>query len=199
MNYKFLLPLTLLFFYLPGCETTTPDGKVINDDPEQNIEFLIQITRIAKDSKYMETCLKIVEEYGEKALPKLQKNLSNKYPKIRIACLYCIGEIYERTKSKKALELRPQISRLLRDKLQRIRLEAASTLCTMGDYQGVPLLIQALRSDNAYVRCAALHVLFHTFEVDFGYDHQDKPEVRELRVRVWEEWWLKNKRQYLRS
>lgn len=138
-------------------------------------------------------CKEIIEEHSLKAVYKLEEHLANRNVVVRTLCIYCLGRIYLNTKSSRVRALVPKIKGLLTDKNKRVQLEAAGTLCLFKVYDGIPLLISALRHKSAYVRMNAIQTLFLTFKQKFGYEHNDEEKKRERAADKWESWWLNNK------
>ena len=195
-----LVPFCLLAMIIAGCETITettePETKQVSEDEQtQNeIEILIELMSAPETPKIGDICRRLIE-FGIKAVPELARNLDNLHANVRAWCLYCLSEIYRNTQSPALVALRPKAAKRLQDPAWEVQLEAASFLCIQGDYQGVPHLIRALRHEKAYVRMTAAQVLQNTFQMNFGYYHQDQPETREKAVASWEQWWQQKQQQ----
>ena len=205
-KYIFFLPGLFLVMLFWGCQTVTvdSDGQVIpknvmtkEERTKSDIELLVDALAIPNNLKINKICEKLIK-YKESAIPELSRNIDNRIPSVRLFSIYCLGQIYTKTKSKAILQLKDQLYQRLSDRLMRIRLEAAAALCAIQDYRGVPILIEGLRSRSSYVRMNAYQVLRQTFTLVFSYHYYEKNEkIREKSVKQWENWWEKNKGKYL--
>jgi len=186
-------------FFVPSCQSAEPEGTVSAEEKAKNqIEILIDAMALP-NRNVDNICRRLIEEYGEQAIPELSSNIENRIPIVRLLCTFCLGQIYERTKSQEILELKPKFAGLLYDPVHKVRLEAAATLISMQDYQGIPMIIDALRNESAYVRMIAAQILFKTFNETFGYQYYEDAKKREPAAQRWEAWWRENKAQYLKS
>ena len=70
-----------------------------------------------------------------------------------------------------------------------VRLERARALLSLGDWSGVPIMIEGLRSDQEYVRALCAKALESATKETFGYDPRAEVTVREASVDRWESWW----------
>lgn len=189
---------------ITGCVTTTtqlrgsklPEDDIPKEEQIQNdVELLVDA--MALKNTRMETICKRLIEYGEKAVPELGKNIENRISIVRLGCIYCLGQIYERTKSPKIKAFEKRFEKRLNDPVEKVQLEAAATLCSFQNYHGIPILINALRHKEPYVRMTTQQVLRKTFNLAFGYDHNAPAENRQQAIEKWEKWWQQNRHQYL--
>ena len=140
----------LALMMIGGCQSVSSAGKdeMSEQEKEQNqIKILVDAFALPKASarSLQNMCEKLIQ-YGEKAVPELGKNIENRMGRVRQLCIYCLGMIYCNTKSPMVAELKPKlVGRIKTDYIDTVRLEAATLLCILEDYQGVDLLINALR------------------------------------------------------
>ncbi len=186
--------ICLLSFFVCSCQTVDPEGE---DLPEaervkNDIEILVDAMALPESAKLDAICQRLIS-YEEEAIPELSRNIENRIPIVRLLCIFCLGQIYEKTKSPKILALKPDFIKRLTDPVNKVRLEAAGTLCIMEEYQGVPFLIDALKNEAPYIRMVSSQVLFRTFQMTFNYQYDDDAHKREEAAKEWQEWWAKNK------
>ena len=185
-----------------GCQSVSPnsESELTQQERDQNqIEIMVDAFALPQASalSLQNMCEKLIK-YGDTAVPELAKNIENRIDRVRQLSIYCLGMIYRQTRSSLVADLKPRlISRLKTDYVYTVRLEAATALCLLGDYQGVYLLINALRSDRGYIRMTAYQALVNLFNRGFNYDYNDAPRKREQAIRDLEQWWLKNQIKYL--
>lgn len=184
INCHFFLTCTVLFVL--GCGQTRPTPEDSNQ-----IQFLIGNLAVQRGQRWVYTCRRLIEEYGDLAVEPLIENLGSTDANIRRGCAYCLGHIGD----KEAIE---PLAHHLGDPDLFVRLEAAASLCMLGRYDGVPLLIVALRhEESALVRGAAYQTLRQVVDENFGYDHQATAEQREPAVQRYEAWWQTNQSRFL--
>lgn len=211
MIYKIIMFLKnwrrwIIFFTIAltisACQMVTvdePTESLSEEERDKNqIEVLVDAMALP-NANVDNICRSLIEKYGEKAVPELSRNVQNRIPIVRLLSIFCLGQIYEKTHSEAIVELRPQFEAALTDPVPRIQFEAAATLCSMKDYQGVTLLIDALRDQSAYVRMVASQILFRTFQETFGYQYLDEAGRRDPAAQRWETWWRANKAQYMQK
>jgi HEAT repeat protein len=187
---------------LAGCQTTIVNGEdteveeLTEEERIQNdIEILIDALALPRP-QVGAVCSRLVE-HGKRAVPELARNLDNRIPIIRVCSIYCLGQIYIAEKLQSVRDLAPKVQqRLTFDPDMRVRLEASTFLCHLGDYRGVNLLLAALRNESAYVRMTANQALCAIFDQDFGFDHTAPEAQRERVIGLWEQWWRDNRAAY---
>lgn len=194
--------LALVGLVLSACQTIATDEdttELSQEEYDQNqIELLVDAMALPNRNVDV-ICRRLIENYSEKAIPELSQNIENRIPIVRLLSMFCLGQIYTRTQNGDILALRPRFQAALIDPVPRIRLEAAATLCNLGDYRGVGLLIDALHDETPYVRMVASQILFLTFNETFGYQYLDETPQRDIAAKRWEDWWRTNKGQYLQK
>ncbi|NUM35244.1 MAG: hypothetical protein HUU50_11905 [Candidatus Brocadiae bacterium] len=195
-DFFWLSSFLWLTFFLCSCQTV--DTSDVEELPESErikneIEILVDAMALPGSAKLDSVCQRLIN-YGEEAIPELSKNIENRIPIVRLLSIFCLGQIYEKTNSSKVLALKPDFIKRLSDPVDKVRLEASGTLCIMGELQGVPFLIEALKSETAYVRMIASQVLFRTFQMTLNYQYDDDVQNRQEAIIRWEEWWAKNKK-----
>lgn len=157
----------------------------LTPEDENQIRWLIDNLGIQTGPTWARVCQRLVEQYGPKAVPHLIENLGSTNSNIRRGCAYCLGHIGDR-------EAIDRLRQRLGDPDVMVRLECAASLCMMEEYDGVELLILALRHDETLVRCAAIQTLAGSFQQDFDYDPKASSEARAPAVERWEAWWAQN-------
>lgn len=183
-----------------GCQMVSEEPEVetdqISEDEQvkKDIEILIELLA-APSAKIGEVCRRLID-YGDQAVPELARNMNNNSHLVRVCSLYCLGEIYRQKKSAQVRNLKAKIAFCLQDPMLQVRLEAATLLCSLDDYSGIPILIDALRHEKPYTRMVAAQVLRDKFQLTFGYYYQDPPATREKAIASWQEWWQTKRQQY---
>lgn len=203
LHPAFLLTFVLVIM-VTGCSSLdterTDESSVEVVSAEQQtqneIEILLELLESPRP-RIAEVCRRLIE-YGEIAVPELGRRIESRNPLVRVWSIYCLEQIYHNTKSSEIRRLEPKlVSRFNLENNSDVKLEMSTLLSALGNYRGVPILISALRHEKAYTRMVASQVLQDAFSLNFGYDCQAAPEVREQAVARWEDWWEKNRRQYL--
>jgi HEAT repeat protein len=118
---------------------------------------------------------------GEPAVPYLVEGLEEMNARTRGSCAYVLGLLKDR---RTIGPLQP----LLEDPVKEVRYEAAVALGNMGDRGGYQALVRGLTDDDIKNRYKAHEALALLTGLDFGYRHDDAPEVRRVAVLRWEEW-----------
>lgn len=189
--------LIFTIFAILGCQIS--EKKAMTDEEIQSdIEILIDAMALP-NPRIIPICERLIE-HRERAISELDKNIENRFEVVRCGCIYCLGEIYSKTKSPEILKLKPKfVQRFQYDPSVKVRMEAASTLCHLGDYRGVPLFLEGLRHEEIYVRWQSLQTLRSISGIFGTYDHKALPEQRNLQAKTWEQWWEGNRDKYLNS
>jgi len=187
-----------VFFLCTSCQTVTKNGFAEEQEPteqekiENEINLLFDAMVVPNSVKIDVICQRLIN-YGDKALPAIVSNLENRIPIVRLLSIFCLGQMYEKTKNKDILQHKKIVKARLQDPVYRVQLEAASTLVIFQDYSGVPMIIDALNDENKYVRMTAAQILTTYFQETFGYVYYDEEERREVAVQKWRDWWTANK------
>jgi hypothetical protein len=195
-GYLVTLMISVLLCTIIGCETLNENEvETISEDEQIKNEIEILVELLGSPSfKLGEICRRLIE-FGPRAIPELSRNIESHNQFIRTWCLYCLGPIYVRTKSSSIKALHAKIVYRLRDQLTDVRMEAAYLLCQLQDYQGVPILIQALRHPKPYLRKSAMEALEDIFQVSFGNDYINSA-LYDKTAESWEQWWSQNRHRY---
>jgi HEAT repeat protein len=125
--------------------------------------------------------LERIAAYGPAAIPTCIKNLKDDEPMTRMGCAWVLGRVGD-------IRTIPYIEPLLKDDVDYVRYEAASSLGSMGDRQGFSVLVEGLSSDRIDFRFRCIEALKDFTGRDFGYKHNEAPEVRKVSVERWESW-----------
>ena len=70
-----------------------------------------------------------------------------------------------------------------------LKLERSRTLLRLGDWSGVPELIDGLEHQSTWVRALSARTLWEGTHEKFGYDPQGTEENRAAAVARWRQWW----------
>jgi len=70
-----------------------------------------------------------------------------------------------------------------------LRYEWARTYLRLGDWGAIPVLIQALRSEEMMIRALGGQALFEATGQRFGFEPQGEIAERDAAIVRWEEWW----------
>jgi HEAT repeat protein len=118
---------------------------------------------------------------GEAAIPYMIEGLSHESARVRGSCAYVFGILRDR----RTIE---PLRECLDDPVPGVRYEAATALCAMGVRDGYSTLVEGLSDKDIRNRYKAHEALVLLTRLDFGYHHDDDPEVRRTAVLHWEEW-----------
>lgn len=197
MNKLYIYVFLAIVF--TGCFSSTNNvKKTTEENSDDRIPRLIQIMHLSKGQDYWRLCQEIID-YGDEALVHLSKNITSFSPKVRTGCMYCIARIYKNTQSQQALALKDDIHKRLEDTVDYVQLEAAASLCDMGDYRGVPVLIGiGLRNNSVSIRFRSQQTLRSVFKMNFNYRYNVSQKDREPGINRWEKWWEENKGKYVK-
>ncbi len=120
---------------------------------------------------------------GEPAIPLLLKALEDKAPRMRSSAAFALGLMKDRRVIK-------YLPKHLEDPSFSVRLETARSLLYLGEFKGVPVLIEGLNNSEQPVRMYCAESLREMTGKDFDYDHRQKtPEQRKEAISKWTAWW----------
>ena len=154
-------------------EVPSPVGRAKLQARVDNIQYQRGIILIAN--------LERIAAYGEAAIPTCLRNIDDEQPMVRMGCVWVLGRVGD-------IRTIPYIEPYLKDEVEFVRYEAASSLGAMGDRQGYSILVQGLSSVRIDFRFRCIAALKDFTGRDFGYKHNEAPEVRKVSVRRWEVW-----------
>jgi len=194
MMRRFSTPLALVLLaaaviVTPSCVSTAEEERETERDGyavaspvlQREIDQRVENLPYLHGKDYLASVARLIY-VGEPAIPRLFEALESDAAQSRGAAAYILGEIGD----KRAItEIRP----LLEDSSELVRLEAAGSLATLGDWSSLPTLIAALRHDRPAVRLKSFQVLSKQVKQDFGYVYNAPDDERERAVKRWEEWW----------
>lgn len=118
---------------------------------------------------------------GEPAIPYLTDGLGHQAVRVRGSCAYALGILRDRRTIDPLREA-------LEDPVGLVRYEAATALCGMGVRDAYSVLVEGLGDSDIRNRYKAHEALALLTRLDFGFRHDDAPEVRRMAVLKWEEW-----------
>lgn len=119
---------------------------------------------------------------GEPAFDTLLEMTHDPRPDVAGAALAALG-------ASRDTRLIPYLQEIPEDESVGVRFERARALLSLGDWSGMPVMIEGLRSDKEYTRALCHKALEDATKETFGYDPRDEAKVREAAVGRWESWW----------
>lgn len=128
--------------------------------------------------------------YKELARGPILEVIDEKDPRTQANLLYVLGYIG-------GADVYPVLSRYVSDSDPVVRYEAAAALLNMGDWSGIPVLIEFMDSPDRRMRYKAESVLKATTKKDFGYSFNAPPPERERAVGMWKSWWEDQRREMI--
>jgi hypothetical protein len=175
------------FLLLPllGCQSDQ-DSVDLDEYPEpstflrQEIEDRMAALAYQTDAELYENMIRIAY-IGEIAVPFLVKGLEEPNVRVRGSSAYILGLMQDRRTI-------PALRVALEDPKREVRYEAATALGNMGDRQGYRVLVEGLSDDDIKNRYKSHEALVLLTGLDFGYHHDDPPEVRRASALKWEAW-----------
>lgn len=119
---------------------------------------------------------------GEPAYDRLLALTEDPRPDVAGAALAALGATGDS-------RLVPYLQQYDKDEPPGVQLERARALLNLGDWSGMPIMIDGLRSDQSYTRALCAKALEAATKETFGYDPKGAVEAREAAVDRWESWW----------
>ena len=187
---RLLLPALLLI--VSGCVTTTPDrGPVSTSDWLMPSPILAQQIDDEAERLPWTHGFERLEQIrwfalvGEPAYDKLLQMAEDPRNDVASAALAALGETQDR-------RLVPYIQRLSwsEDRLTGdLGLERARTLLRLGDWTGIPVLVQGLKDERVYTRTLCIEALDLATGQTFGFDPRGSLTDRVRAIDSWEVWW----------
>ena len=147
---------------------------------QQRLETRIENIRYQSNHTLL-TNLERIVAYGEVAIPFCLEGLKSEDPMTRMGTAYCLGRIGDQ-------RVIPEMEPLLDDDVAIVRYEVASRLGDLGSRKGYSVLVDGLEDGNIRNRFNCFRALSELTGRDFGYKHNDPPELREVAARRWREW-----------
>ena len=182
---------TIAFLFLAALATACSSSKTKKDISDEFVDVPNPVGRLKLQARvdniqYQRGLILIanlerIAAYGVTAIPTCLKNINDEEPMTRMGCVWVLGRVGD-------IRTIPHIEPLLTDEVDYVRYEAASALGVMGARQGYPVLVRGLSSDRIDFRFRCISALKDFTGRDFGYKHNESPEVREVSVEAWESW-----------
>jgi len=119
--------------------------------------------------------------YGEPAAVLLEKSLHDGNAEVRMMSAYGLGL----RQDPRALD---PLARVLNDRDDAVRFEAATAMVRLGDRRGAPVLVRGLEHPDARVRTRSIGVLKSVTGETFGYSTDDDPSERNAAIARWRAW-----------
>jgi len=184
MSKRMLCGVGLASLVLGGCMSRNKEpqyqsaGALLDDRVAQTVSQL----KYQNGQELMQSISWLIY-VGEPAIPKLIEGLSDGDPRTRSTSAFILSEIRDR-------RVIPHLRPLLSDQVAYVRYEGAAALVTMGEWSGVPTLIQGLADGEKRNRFKVYDVLHRTTGLDFGYDPLGPEEDRARAAEKWRAWWV---------
>ncbi len=175
----------LLCLITAACESSTRTVD-LSEYPEpsaflrQEIEDRMAALRYQTEGQLYENMMRLAY-IGETAVPFLIKGLDDQHVRVRSSSAYILGLMSDRRTI-------PALLPVLHDPSDVVRYEAATALGSMGDRDGYGVLLEGLLDEDIKNRYKAHEALTLLTDLDFGYRHDDPPEMRRVAVLKWEAW-----------
>lgn len=180
---KRMLIVASLSCLLPSCMSAqkVPEFQAASPLLQEEIDTLLRELPFRHGPELI-TTLKRLIYIGEPAVPSLVESLRAAHPKSRSNAAYVLGEIHDR-------RVIPALRRGLNDSAPDVAYEVAASLLVLGDWSGIPILIDALEDEDPYHRFKAIRVLAEHTHQDLGYDYRSDRQNRVAAVGRWENWY----------
>ena len=91
------------------------------------------------------------------------------------------------------------LEKMLEDPADFVRKMAIRNLKKLRSVRSVPLIIQAMRDEDPYVRKAAMATLRGITDQNFRFEPEASASKRESKVKEWERWWAANRARLLKE
>ena len=171
---------------LGGCVTEdTGDPTADTGVSEAAIRQRIQTFETLGPGKAYDDNLTILSNLlRDRAYPLLVEALKgDPSPRVRVSSALCLG-LGQDDRAREHLAVAAKS-----DANPGVRYTSAYSLCLFRDSRGLPVLFEALRSDNPQVRFDANYRLKLLLRMDFAFEATGTPEARAEAVARWENWY----------
>lgn len=170
--------------WLAGCVTEDASPNQGSGSTDETVRERISSFDSLKGQEYLDNVNLLAGLLKDRAYPMLVDSLANSpSDKVRAGCasaLYMGQDDRAREHLARAA---------MKDANPGVRFTAAYGLCLYRDSRGLPILFEALRSDNSQWRWDANDRLKGVTGLDFAFDTNATPELREAAVARWEAWY----------
>ncbi len=183
MNRALFASLVLLVF--AGCQNDK-NSVDVSEYPEpttflrQEIEDRMAALAYQTESQLYQNMIRLAY-VGEPAVPFLLEGLESEHVRVRGSSAYILGLMGDRRTI-------PALRNALEDERDVVRYEAATALGNMGDREGYLVLVAGLSDTDIKNRYKAHEALSLLTGLNFGYRHDDPPELRRKAALKWEAW-----------
>jgi len=187
-----MIALVSLLAVLPSCLSTGSKPEYPKASPllQEEIDMLLRELPYRHGPELIATLKRLIY-IGEPAVPSVVRTLRADHPKSRSNAAYVLGEIRDR-------RVIPDLRKSLDDKASEVRYEVAASLLILGDWSGIPVLIEALADEDPYHRYKAIGVLADHTNQNLGYDYRAAEDERTAAVGRWENWYSALERRTVR-
>ncbi|HEX55133.1 MAG: hypothetical protein DRO95_00795 [Candidatus Altiarchaeales archaeon] len=199
-----IIIITIICLFCAFCSCTYQPSEE-NSPPEETMKPKEKILSIINgfDRNNDSTFDRVEEivEIGEPAVPYLIELLYSNDTYHKWAALYALSRIGHEVDRKKQEEIISHVKNLFDDKNPTIRQTAAGIAVGLGEKEGIPILIEYLKSDDTRLLSKprrslssySISVLRYYTRQNFGYSIYVPMDEREEAIKKWENWWEKNK------
>ena len=164
-----------------GCVST---GGPLDPATEKQIHELIASFEKVRGTEYEENVRTLGVVLRDYSIPFLIEGLGgDPAPQVRMGCALALAD----TQRTDAIE--PLAGAASSDAEPAVRYTSAYCLCRFRDPRGLPVLFEALRSENPTTRAIAIFRLKELTETDHGFVATDPPADRGAAVERWEVWY----------
>lgn len=129
--------------------------------------------------------LAVIQEiiaYKELALEPVKEALPDTDARTRANLIYILGYVGGE-------QAHAAVIPYLKSEEEVVRFEAAAALVNMGDWSGVPLLLDYMESEDRHKRFKAAQAMLEVTDRDFGYNFDAPPHERQKAMKRWRHWW----------
>jgi HEAT repeat protein len=186
-----LFAVAMVAALFTGCMSVTTYPEPEKEDPgqyekaagflEDEIRDRIYNLQYQADAELYQN-MKRLAYIGEPAIPYLLEALDSPSPRVRGSVAFILGLIRDRRTI-------PDLVAHLDDDVPAVRCEVATTVCVLGENKGYPVLIEGLKDEDIRNRFKAHEALLLLTQLDFGYEHDGRPEERAQAIAKWEKWY----------
>ena len=177
--------IMLLSIFTAACGNSS-NSVDLSEYPEpsaflkQEIEDRMAALRYQTEGQLYENMMRLAY-IGETSVPFLIKGLDDEHVRVRSSSAYILGLMGD-------TRTIPALLTALQDSSDVVRYEAATALGNMGDREGYGVLVEGLSDGDIKNRYKCHEALTLLTRLDFGYRHDDPPELRRVAILKWEAW-----------
>jgi len=203
INKIVILPLMLSVILISGCIPSEQEGAkeqtTIKISVQENIQSIVNSFDANNPDSF--NSVEEIVDMGEPAIPDLLEMLKSDDLYNRWAAVYSLVRIGHSTDREKQKEISSNLKKIFNDSNPTVRTLAAGGSVSLGKPDGIPILIESLKSDDVMVfndppellRHYSIKTLRTYTQQNFGYDPEKSIQENSNPIEKWENWWQKNK------